>query len=138
MRTTNDEIGDMSTALTSLVEGLRRTTDFSHAVAAGDFEAEYQPMSDEDMLGHALLKMRDELGQRERVLEMKVLERTEEVVRQKEEVEKQSKKVEELYINVTDSIKYAKRSTGVHSSTGAPHAGIDCPIHSCTTDQKIL
>ena len=61
------------------------------------------------MLGHALLKMRDELGQRERVLEMKVLERTEEVVRQKEEVEKQSKKVEELYTNVTDSIKYAKR-----------------------------
>lgn len=109
VRTTNDEIGDMSTALTSLVDGLKRTTDFSHAVAAGDFEATFQPMSEDDMLGHALLKMRDELGQRERVLEMKVLERTEEVVRQKEEVEKQSKKVEELYINVTDSIKYAKR-----------------------------
>ncbi|MBP6311965.1 MAG: SpoIIE family protein phosphatase [Flavobacteriales bacterium] len=109
VRTTNDEIGDMSTALTSLVEGLKRTTDFSHAVAAGDFEATFEPLSEDDMLGHALLKMRDELGQRERVLEMKVLERTEEVMRQKEEVEKQSKKVEELYINVTDSIKYAKR-----------------------------
>jgi len=109
VRTTNDEIGDMSKALTSLVEGLRRTTDFSHAVAAGDFAAEYKPLSDEDMLGHALLKMRDELGQRERILEMKVLERTEEVVRQKEEVERQSKKVVELYKNVTDSIRYAKR-----------------------------
>ena len=109
VRTTNDEIGDMSTALTSLVDGLKRTTDFSHAVAAGDFEATFVPLSEDDMLGHALLKMRDELGQRERVLEMKVLERTEEVVRQKEEVEKQSKKVEELYTNVTDSIKYAKR-----------------------------
>ncbi len=109
VRTTNDEIGDMSKALTSLVEGLRRTTDFSHAVAAGNFEAEYQPLSEEDMLGHALLKMRDELGQRERVLEMKVIERTEEVVRQKEEVVRQSRKVEELYTNVTDSIKYAKR-----------------------------
>ena len=109
VRTTNDEIGDMSKALTSLVEGLRRTTEFSHAVAAGDFEASYQPLSDEDMLGHALLKMRDELGQRERTLELKVLERTEEVVRQKEEVERQSRKVVELYKNVTDSIRYAKR-----------------------------
>lgn len=109
VRTTNDEIGDMSKALTSLVEGLRRTTDFSHAVAAGDFEADYQPLSEEDVLGHALLKMRDELGQRERILEMKVMERTEEVVRQKEEVERQSRKVVELYKNVTDSIRYAKR-----------------------------
>jgi len=109
VRTTNDEIGDMSKALTSLVDGLRRTTDFSHAVAAGNFEADYQPLSDEDMLGHALLKMRDELGQRERILEMKVVERTEEVVRQKEEVERQSRKVVELYKNVTDSIRYAKR-----------------------------
>lgn len=109
VRTTNDEIGEMSKALTSLVEGLRRTTDFSHAVAAGDFAAEYQPLSEEDVLGHALLKMRDELGQRERILEMKVVERTEEVVRQKEEVERQSRKVVELYKNVTDSIRYAKR-----------------------------
>ncbi|MBK9175356.1 MAG: SpoIIE family protein phosphatase [Flavobacteriales bacterium] len=109
VRTTNDEVGDMGKALTTLVAGLRRTTDFSHAVAAGDFTAEYQPLSDEDMLGHALLKMRDELGQRERVLEMKVAERTEEVVRQKEEVERQSRKVVELYKNVTDSIRYAKR-----------------------------
>ncbi|MCB9182537.1 MAG: SpoIIE family protein phosphatase [Flavobacteriales bacterium] len=109
VRTTNDEVGDMGKALSSLVEGLRRTTDFSHAVAAGDFTAEYQPLSEEDVLGHALLKMRDELGQRERVLELKVAERTEEVVRQKEEVERQSRKVVELYKNVTDSIRYAKR-----------------------------
>ena len=61
------------------------------------------------MLGHALLKMRTELGERERVLEQKVKERTEEVVRQKEEVERQSRKVVELYKNVTDSIRYAKR-----------------------------
>lgn len=106
---TNDEIGDMSVALTSLVDGLRRTTDFSHAVAAGNFDAEFQPMSEEDVLGQALLKMRDELGQRERLLELKVMERTEEVVRQKDEVERQSRKVVELYKNVTDSIRYAKR-----------------------------
>jgi serine phosphatase RsbU (regulator of sigma subunit) len=105
----NDEIGDMSRALTGLVEGLKRTTDFSHALAAGDFKAEYQPLSNEDVLGHALLMMRKELGERERVLEEKVRERTEEMVRQKDEVERQSRKVVELYKNVTDSIRYAKR-----------------------------
>ena len=105
----NDEIGEMTQALMGLIDGLRRTTDFSHAVAAGDFETEYRPLSEEDVLGHALLKMRTELGERERILETKVRERTDEVVRQKEEVERQSRKVVELYKNVTDSIRYAKR-----------------------------
>lgn len=105
----NDEIGDMSRALNGLVDGLKRTTDFSHALAAGNFNAEYQPLSNEDVLGHALLMMRRELGERERILEERVRERTEEMVRQKEEVERQSKRVVELYKNVTDSIRYAKR-----------------------------
>lgn len=105
----NDEIGDMSRALTGLVEGLKRTTDFSHALAAGNFQADYQPLSEEDVLGHALLMMRKELGERERILEEKVRERTDEMVRQKEEVERQSHRVVELYKNVTDSIRYAKR-----------------------------
>ena len=105
----NDEIGDMSRALMGLVDGLKRTTDFSRALSAGNFNAEYQPMSKEDVLGHTLLMMRRELGERERILEEKVRERTEEMVRQKEEVERQSKRVVELYKNVTDSIRYAKR-----------------------------
>ena len=105
----NDEVGEMSQALMGLIDGLRRTTEFSHAVAAGNYGTDYQPLSEDDMLGQALLKMRHELGERERILEMKVKERTEEVVRQKEEVERQSRKVVELYKNVTDSIRYAKR-----------------------------
>ena len=107
--TSNDEVGDMSQALNSLVQGLKRTTDFSNEVAEGRFDVAYQPLSNEDELGHALIKMRDELGQRERVLERKVSERTEELVRQKDEVEKQSKKIVELYNNLNDSIRYAKR-----------------------------
>lgn len=107
--TRNDEIGDMSRALDDLVAGMKRTTDFSHALAAGDFKAEYQPLSKEDVLGHALLMMRTELGERERVLEERVRARTEEMVRQKEEVERQSRIVVDLYKNVTDSIRYAKR-----------------------------
>lgn len=105
----NDEVGEMSQALMGLIDGLKRTTEFSHAVAAGNYGTDYQPLSEDDTLGHALLKMRHELGERERILETKVKERTEEVVRQKEEVERQSRKVVELYKNVTDSIRYAKR-----------------------------
>lgn len=109
MEISNDEIGDMSVALNNLVEGFKRTTDFSNQVGIGNFSYKYEPLSDEDVLGHALLKMRDDLAENERILEQKVIERTEEVVRQKEEIEKQRQKLEELYKDVTDSIRYAKR-----------------------------
>ncbi|MEO6883732.1 MAG: SpoIIE family protein phosphatase [Bacteroidia bacterium] len=105
----NDEIGEMSTALNGLIEGLKSTTEFANEVGTGNFESYYKPLSEEDTLGQALLKMRVELRENERVLEAKVVERTEEVVRQKEEIELQSQKLEILYKHVTDSIRYAKR-----------------------------
>lgn len=105
----NDEIGDMSSAMISLVEGLQKTTDFAREVGQSNFNYPYQPLSDEDVLGHALLKMRDELAETERTLERKVEERTEEVVRQRDEIERQRLKLEDLYKDVTDSIRYAKR-----------------------------
>jgi serine phosphatase RsbU (regulator of sigma subunit) len=104
----NDEIGDMSVALNGLVEGLNRTTNFSKEIGSGNFDHEYQPLSDEDTLGQALLKMRDDLRENERILEAKVIERTEQVVKQKAEIEEKNLKLEDLYKNVTDSIKYAK------------------------------
>jgi HAMP domain-containing protein len=109
VKVTADEIGEMSEALNNLVDGIKRTTDFSNQVGSGNFDYPYTPLSNEDVLGHALLKMRDDLAENERILEQKVIERTEEVVRQKEEIEKQRQKLEELYKDVTDSIRYAKR-----------------------------
>lgn len=53
--------------------------------------------------------MREDLRENERVLEAKVIERTEEVVQQKEEIEVKNQELEVLYKHVTDSIKYAKR-----------------------------
>lgn len=105
----DDEIGEMTIAMNNLIDGFRRTTDFSRQVGIGNFNYQYRPLSDQDVLGHALLKMRDDLAENERILEQKVIERTEEVVRQKEEIEKQRQKLEELYKDVTDSIRYAKR-----------------------------
>lgn len=109
IQVTNDEIGDMSQAMIGLVEGLKKTTDFAREVGQSNFSSPYQPLSDEDVLGHALLKMRDELAETERILEQKVKERTEEVVQQRDELERQRLKLEELYKDVTDSIRYAKR-----------------------------
>ncbi|MBY0427128.1 MAG: SpoIIE family protein phosphatase, partial [Cytophagales bacterium] len=97
-----DEIGEMSNALNLLVDGMKRTTAFAYETGAGNFEADYQPLSDKDNLGLALLRMRNDLAENERILEQKVIERTEEVVRQKEQIA-------HLYEAVTDSIKYAKR-----------------------------
>ncbi|MGL5891481.1 MAG: SpoIIE family protein phosphatase [Bacteroidia bacterium] len=105
----NDEIGEMSLALNSLVSSMKSTTEFAHEVGSGNFSSHYQPLSEEDTLGYALLRMRADLRENERVLEAKVIERTEEVVRQKEEIEVQNRKLEILYKHVTDSIRYAKR-----------------------------
>ncbi|MGZ3932946.1 MAG: HAMP domain-containing protein, partial [Bacteroidia bacterium] len=82
-----DEIGEMGTALNNLIESMESTTEFAKQTGTGNFEAYFKPLSDEDNLGHALLKMRDGLAENERVLEKKVIERTEEVVRQKEEIQ---------------------------------------------------
>lgn len=105
----NDEIGEMTNALNRLVLGLKSTKDFANAVGSGNYNTNYEPLSNKDTLGKALLKMREDLAENERVLEAKVVERTKEVVKQKDEIEKQNEKISELYKEVTDSIKYAKR-----------------------------
>ena len=104
-----DEIGEMAVAMHGLIEGMSSTIDFAKQVGSGNFESDYKPLSDEDTLGKELLKMRTDLAENERVLEAKVIERTEEVVRQKEEITHKNREMEVLYTHVTDSIKYAKR-----------------------------
>lgn len=104
-----DEIGEMSSAMNNLVDALNRTTEFANEVGKGNFESYYEPLSSEDQLGNSLLKMRTALYENEQILERKVVERTEEVVRQKQEIEVKNKELEVLYKHVTDSIRYAKR-----------------------------
>lgn len=109
IRVTPDEIGDMAFAVNRLVDGLKKTREFSSEVGKGNFEASYTPLSEDDELGYALLKMRDDLAASERLLERKVEERTNEVVQQKEEITRQKERVTELYKDLTDSINYARR-----------------------------
>lgn len=109
IRATHDEIGEMGTALNELIQSMHQTTDFAKETGSGNFNASYTPLSKDDSLGLALIKMRDDLAENERFLEQKVIERTEQVVRQKEEIENKNEELEILYKQVTDSIHYAKR-----------------------------
>lgn len=102
VKVTSDEIGEMANAVNRLAEGLKRTRSFSMEVGKGHFETEYIPLSEDDALGHALLKMRDDLASNEKELERKVRLRT-------AEVEEQKTRVESLYNDLRDSIDYAVR-----------------------------
>ncbi|WMJ72274.1 histidine kinase [Cytophagaceae bacterium ABcell3] len=57
----NDEIGEMTKAVNKLSEGIKRTSDFASRIGNNDLDAEYVPLSDEDVLGQSLLTMRDSL-----------------------------------------------------------------------------
>jgi PAS domain S-box-containing protein len=61
LKVRGDEIGDMASALNSLVVGLRSTSKFALLIGEGDFESEYNPLGDNDVLGNALLVMRENL-----------------------------------------------------------------------------
>ncbi len=61
MKESNDEIGDMSKALNKYIDGMRRTSNFALAIGKGEYETDYSPLSEEDALGNALLRMRDDL-----------------------------------------------------------------------------
>jgi PAS domain S-box-containing protein len=58
---TGDEIGDMAKAVDKLVVGLRSTSLFAENIGKGKYESDYQPLSTNDVLGNALIEMRNNL-----------------------------------------------------------------------------
>lgn len=99
---TNDEIGEMTYAVNNLVYGLKKTKEFTIEVGKGNFQTDFEPMSQEDELGHALIKMSSELENNEKNLESKVVERT-------FEMEAERKRATRLLNDLNDSLEYAKR-----------------------------
>jgi HAMP domain-containing protein/putative methionine-R-sulfoxide reductase with GAF domain len=57
----NDEIGEMAHAVGALVEGLKSTSFFAENIGNGKYDSEYQPLSADDVLGNALIEMRNNL-----------------------------------------------------------------------------
>nr|WKN38762.1 GAF domain-containing protein [Tunicatimonas sp. TK19036] len=58
-----DEVGEMADAVNGLVKGLRDTSAFAENIGKGQYESEFSPLSEEDVLGNSLLGMRDNLQQ---------------------------------------------------------------------------
>ena len=56
-----DEVGDMAQAVDELVNGLRATSEFAEDIGKGHYDATFSPLSEQDVLGNALINMRNNL-----------------------------------------------------------------------------
>ncbi|MBC7921350.1 MAG: GAF domain-containing protein [Ferruginibacter sp.] len=56
-----DEMGEMAEAVEKLVVGLRSTSQFAEGIGQGSYQAEFTPLSENDVLGNALIEMRNNL-----------------------------------------------------------------------------
>lgn len=57
----SDEIRQIAEAVQQLIGGLKRTTQFAYAIGAGKYDVEFEKLSENDMLGDALLDMRNQI-----------------------------------------------------------------------------
>jgi PAS domain S-box-containing protein len=57
----HDEIEDMVVHLNKVVEGLKTKAEFAIEIGKGKLESTYQPLSDDDILGNALIEMEKSL-----------------------------------------------------------------------------
>ncbi len=60
---TGDEIQAMATSANILLDGLKQTTQFAKSIGDGKLETEYSLLSENDILGHSLIDMRNKLKQ---------------------------------------------------------------------------
>ena len=56
-----DEVGQMATALNSLIRNLKLLSDFSQEIGKGIYNGDFLPLSEQDILGNSLLRMRENL-----------------------------------------------------------------------------
>jgi PAS domain S-box-containing protein len=61
-KASNDEIGEMAVAMDNLVAGLKSTSLFAENIGNGNYNTEFQPLSEHDVLGNALINMRNNLA----------------------------------------------------------------------------
>ncbi|CAN5210184.1 response regulator [soil metagenome] len=59
---TNDAIGSLSESINNIDENNKKLTRAAESIGRGDFSTELQPRSEEDILGIAILKMKNELS----------------------------------------------------------------------------
>jgi hypothetical protein len=56
-----DEIGQMARAINSVVKNLKTLSNFSQEIGKGNYQSDFKPLSEKDILGNSLLRMREDL-----------------------------------------------------------------------------
>jgi PAS domain S-box-containing protein len=56
-----DEVGQMAGSVNELVDGLRNTAEFAQEIGKNNFNHQFKPLSEKDVLGNSLLEMRESL-----------------------------------------------------------------------------
>jgi PAS domain S-box-containing protein len=56
-----DEIGEMAVDFNKLATALKKTGDFANQITSGNYDQTYRPLSQEDLLGNALLNLQESL-----------------------------------------------------------------------------
>jgi len=98
----NNVVGEMVSSVNSLSDSFAQTSEFANEIGAGNLTVPYEKLSEEDVLGNALINMRNSLRAYSENMEGQVKQRTEEVF-------EKGRKLENAYKEIRDSINYAKR-----------------------------
>lgn len=57
-----NEIGEMTSAIAKLVNGMKETAKFAQQIGSGNLNSDFTPLSEKDVLGQSLLSMRNSLS----------------------------------------------------------------------------
>lgn len=58
---TNDEIGEMAQAVNELISYLKSTAQFARQIGEGKYQTDFQPITENDILGNALVSMKQSI-----------------------------------------------------------------------------
>jgi len=56
-----DEVGQMATSINELIDGLKLTAVFAEEIGQSNFDHHFTPLSEDDVLGNSLIRMRNDL-----------------------------------------------------------------------------
>lgn len=83
----NNIIGEMALSLNRLNENFKKTAYFAKQIEEGNLIAPFEKLSENDQMGEALISMRDSLKSYSDEMEMKIKERTDELIFKSKEIE---------------------------------------------------
>ena len=85
----NNIIGEMAFSLNKLTENFKKTYQFAKEIEDGNLIVPFEKLSDKDLLGEALISMRDSLRSYSLEMETRIKERAEEVIQKGKDIEVQ-------------------------------------------------